>query len=94
MMDMHYTVSFCWTLNFQPLCRFFSVYLPIFFLFRLPITKVCSVLNLTIANSAKCLYTIRVQSVCTFVDYTVILRIPILPFCTHIFGNNYVLCVT
>ena len=48
--------------TFQASCRLFSFYLSVFLLFWLPITEVCRVLNLTIANSAKRLCVARVRS--------------------------------
>ena len=48
--------------TFQASCRLFSYYLSVFLLFWLPITEVCRVLNLTIANSAKRLCVARVRS--------------------------------
>ena len=65
--------------TFQAPCRLSSFYLSVFLIFWLPITGVCRFLNLTIANSARCLCAACVRSPCTSVDYTMILGMPILP---------------
>ena len=70
--------------TFQASCMLSSFYSSVFLLFWLPITRVCRVLYLTIANSAKCLCTVHIRSPCTSLDYTMILGVPILPVPTLI----------